>query len=152
MNSANVVAEIQLKLFNERALSTGELCTCEYVTLLQSFHRGTLSIYWYIAQNVQPTFSKSVLFRQSSETAMFSRFLKVAIATSNVMNKDYNGEFVPRVQRFIVKIRHHANLRLCIGNLEIKNKTSGKIYANLKYEIQNLEGPELSEEKNIVFH
>ena len=30
---------------------TGEPCTCEYVTLLQSFHRGTLSIHWYIAQN-----------------------------------------------------------------------------------------------------
>ena len=47
----NVVAEIQLKLLNERALSTGEPCTCEYVTLFQSFHRGTLSIHWYIAQN-----------------------------------------------------------------------------------------------------
>ena len=47
----NVVAEIQLKLLNERALSTGEPCSCEYVTLLQSFHRGTLSIHWYIAQN-----------------------------------------------------------------------------------------------------
>ena len=46
----NVVAEIQLKLLNERALSTGEPCSCEYVTLLQSFHRGTLSINWYIAQ------------------------------------------------------------------------------------------------------
>ena len=47
----NVVAEIQLKLLNERALSTGEPCSCEYITLLQSFHRGTLSIHWYIAQN-----------------------------------------------------------------------------------------------------
>ena len=47
----NVVAEIQLKLLNERALSTGEPCSCEYVTLLQSFHRGALSIHWYIAQN-----------------------------------------------------------------------------------------------------
>ena len=45
------VAEIQFKLLNERALSTGEPCTCEYVALLQSFHRGTLSIHWYIAQN-----------------------------------------------------------------------------------------------------
>ena len=26
-------------------------CTCEYVTLLQSFHRSTLSKHWYIAQN-----------------------------------------------------------------------------------------------------
>ena len=51
MNSANLVAEIHKKLWREWALSTGELCTCEYVTLLQSFHRGTLSIDWYIAQN-----------------------------------------------------------------------------------------------------
>ena len=51
MNSANLIAEIQLKLSDERALSTGEPCTCESVTMLQSFHRGTLSIHWYIAQN-----------------------------------------------------------------------------------------------------
>ena len=35
MSSANLVAEIHLKLWNERALSTREPCTCEYVTLLQ---------------------------------------------------------------------------------------------------------------------
>ena len=33
MSSANVAAEIHFKLLNERALSTGETCTCEYVTL-----------------------------------------------------------------------------------------------------------------------
>ena len=49
-NSANVVAEIQFKLLNERALSTGETCTFEYASLLQSFHRGAISITWYIAQ------------------------------------------------------------------------------------------------------
>ena len=48
----NIVAEIQFKLLNEKVLSTGEPCTCEYVPLLQSFRRGTLSIYWYIAQNL----------------------------------------------------------------------------------------------------
>ena len=48
MSSANIVAEIQFELFNERA---EEPWTCKYVTLLQSFHRGTLSvIHWYIAQ------------------------------------------------------------------------------------------------------
>ena len=53
MSSANLVAEIHYKLRNKRALSTaGEPCTCEYVTLLQSLHTGTLSIHWYIAQNV----------------------------------------------------------------------------------------------------
>ena len=70
------VAETQLKLLTERNLITGEPCTCEYVTLLQSFHRGPLSIHWYIAQNVQPSFSMSVLFRHSSNTTEFTRFLK----------------------------------------------------------------------------
>ena len=51
VGDVNFVTEIQLKLLNERTLSTGVPCTCEYVTLLQSFHRGTLSIHWYIAQN-----------------------------------------------------------------------------------------------------
>ena len=62
MNSENAVAKIQLKLLNERAFSSGESCTCEYVTLLQSFRRGTLSIHWHIAQNLWPTFSMSVLY------------------------------------------------------------------------------------------
>ena len=44
MSSANIVAQIHWNLSNKRALSTAELCACEYVTLLQSFHRGTLSI------------------------------------------------------------------------------------------------------------
>ena len=48
MSSANIAAEIQFELLNTRA---EEPCTCKYVTLLQSFHRGTLSIiHWYIAQ------------------------------------------------------------------------------------------------------
>ena len=51
MSPANVAAETQFKLLNKRALSIGEPCTCEYVTLLQSFHRGILSTHWYIAQN-----------------------------------------------------------------------------------------------------
>ena len=51
MSSANLVAEIQFKILNERALSNGETRTCEYVTLLQSFHRGALSTHWYIAQS-----------------------------------------------------------------------------------------------------
>ena len=75
-SSTNLVAEIYQKLWNKRSLSTGEPCTCEYVTLLQSFHKGTLSIHWYIAQNFQPTFSMSVLFRCSFKTAIFSRFFR----------------------------------------------------------------------------
>ena len=43
MSVANIVAEIQFKIFNERALSTGEPCTCEYVAFLESIHRGTLT-------------------------------------------------------------------------------------------------------------
>ena len=56
MSSAKFATENHQKLCNKRVLSTGEPCTCEYVTLLQSFHRGTLNIHWYIAQNFQPTF------------------------------------------------------------------------------------------------
>ena len=52
MSSANLVADTQLKLSNETVLNTEERCTCEYFTLLQSFHRGALSIHWYIAQNL----------------------------------------------------------------------------------------------------
>ena len=52
MSAANLAAEIYWKFWNKRALRTGEPCTCEFVTLLQSFHRNTLSIHWYIAQNL----------------------------------------------------------------------------------------------------
>ena len=45
MSPVNNYAEIQFKLQNKRALSIGEPCTCEYVTLLRSFHSGTLNIY-----------------------------------------------------------------------------------------------------------
>ena len=45
----------------------------------------------------------SVLFRRSSKTAMLSRFLKVAIATSNVMNEVYNGGFVPEFSVSMLK-------------------------------------------------
>ena len=79
MSSANIVAEIHQKLCHERTLSTGEPCTCEYVTLLQSFHRCTLSLSIHC-----------VLFRRSFKTVMFSRFLK---ATLNFMKKVYNGGF-----------------------------------------------------------
>ena len=37
----------------------------------------------------------SVLFRRSFKTAIFSTFLKVAIATSNFMNEVYNGGLAP---------------------------------------------------------
>ena len=95
MSFANVVAEMQFKLLNERALSTGKPCTCKYVILHQSFHRGTLSIHWYIAQNFQPTFSMSILRRCSSKTAMLCRFLKVAMAMSSFMKEVYKGRFLP---------------------------------------------------------
>ena len=44
-----------------------------------------------------------VLFRHSSKTAMFSRFLKVAIAMSNSMNKVYNGGFSPELSVSMLK-------------------------------------------------
>ena len=94
MSSTNRVTEIDQKLSNKRVLSTGERCTCEYVTLLQSFHRSTLSIHRYIAQNFQPTLSMSTLFRRIFSTAIFSRFSNVAIVTSNFMNKFYHVFFI----------------------------------------------------------
>ena len=103
MNSVNLVTEIYQKLCNKRALSNGEPCTCEYVTLLQSFHRGTLSIDWYIAQNFQPTFSMSVLFRRLFNTSIFSRFSKMSIAPSNFMNEFYNGGFPPEFSVSVLK-------------------------------------------------
>ena len=103
MSSVNIVAEIQFNLLNKRVLSTGGPCTCEYVTLLQSFHRGSLSIYWYIAQNFSSTFSMFVLFRHSSKTAILSRFVKVFIAMSNFMNEVYNGGFLPDLSASLLK-------------------------------------------------
>ena len=103
LSSANTVAQIHQKLCNRRALSTGEPCTCESVTLLQSFHRGTLSIHWYIAQNFYPNFSMSVLFRRSFKTDIFGRFLKVAIASSNLMNEFQNGGFTPEFSVSMLK-------------------------------------------------
>ena len=83
VNSGNLLIKVQWR-FGEPCTLTGEPCTCESVNLLQSFHRGTLNIQWYIAQNCQPTFSMSVLLRRSFKIAFFSRFLKVVISTSNI--------------------------------------------------------------------
>ena len=101
MDSANLVEEIHQKLWNERALCNEESCTCENVTLPQSFYRGTLSMQWYIAQNFQPTFSMSV--SSSFKTAILSRFSKVAIATSNFMNEINNGGFAPELSVSMLK-------------------------------------------------
>ena len=54
-----------------------------------------------------------VLFRRSSKTAMLSRFLKVAIATSNLTNEVYNGRFSPefsvsKLKKIIVLVREYA--------------------------------------------
>ena len=90
MKKLYIFAEIQLSLSNERVLRTGEPCTCEYATLLQLFHRGTLSIQWYIAQSFYATFSMSVFSGHSFKAAIFNRFSKVAIATEIVMKEVYN--------------------------------------------------------------
>ena len=45
----------------------------------------------------------SVLLRHSSKTAMFSKFLKVAKATSNFMNEVYNGGFLPEFSVLMLK-------------------------------------------------
>ena len=127
MNSANDVAKIQFKLLNEIILSHWKPCACQNATFVQSFHKDVLSIHWYIAQNLWPTFFVPVLFRHSSNTAKFSRFLKAAIATPNFMNEIYNRGIFDRVNRLNGKRNHCTNLRLCIRNLEIKSKTSENI-------------------------
>ena len=65
------------RIYDESALSTGKPWTCEYVTLLQWFHRGTLNKHCYIARNFWPTFFMSILFRQSFKATIFRRILKV---------------------------------------------------------------------------
>ena len=116
MRSANLFSEIHQNRCNKRVLSTGEPCTCEYVTLLQSFHRGTLSIHWYIVQNFQPTFSMSVLFRRLFRTVIFSRFPKVSMATSKIMKEFYNGGFPPEfsvsiLKEIIAQVRDYVSAR-----------------------------------------
>ena len=95
MCSAKIVAVIQYKFSNEIALSIGGPYTCQYVILLQSFHRDTLSIHCYIAQNVQSTFGPVRFILRSLKTVIFSKFLKVAIATLVFMSKVHNGTFAP---------------------------------------------------------
>ena len=47
-SSVNHAAEVQKKLWVERALNTRESWTCEYVTLLHSFHIWQFCIHLYI--------------------------------------------------------------------------------------------------------
>ena len=56
----------------------------------------------------------SVLFRRLFRTAIFSRFSKVAIATSNFMNEFYNGGFSPEFsislfKEIIALVRDYAS-------------------------------------------
>ena len=44
-----------------------------------------------------------VFFRPSFKTAIFSRFLKVTIATSSFMNEVYNGRFAPEFRVSMLK-------------------------------------------------
>ena len=108
MSSANLVAEIHQKLCNTRVLSTGEPCTCEYVTLLQSFRRGTLSIHWYIAQkllkimtNIGKRFSrfKNIHKMSNASASSFGNYIKVfdhCILTGRVLKLvlyDFSSNF-----------------------------------------------------------
>ena len=103
MSSVNHAEEIQLKILNERVLSTGESCTSEYVTFLQSYERGTLSIHWYVAQSFWSIILMSVLFRISFEAEMFSIFIKGAMPTSIFMKEVYNGRFAPEFNVSLLK-------------------------------------------------
>ena len=61
----------------------------------------------------------SVLFRRLFSTATFSRFSKVAIATSNFMNESYNGGFAPE---FSVSMLKETILKMTALNNRL-NKT-----------------------------
>ena len=45
----------------------------------------------------------SFIFRRLFRTAIFSRFSKVVIATSNFMNEFYNGRFGPELSVSMIK-------------------------------------------------
>ena len=113
VSSANLIAEIR---YNERALRSGEPCTCEYVTVLQSFHRGTLNIHWCIAQNVQPTFSMSALFRRSFKTY---KLLSCIQEKENFLQKKFSvsleedSYFVFIQKHFYILLSHIFFLQIC---------------------------------------
>ena len=46
----------------------------------------------------------SVIFRRLFRTAIFSKFSKVAIPTSNFMNEFYNGGFSPEFEKEMEKV------------------------------------------------
>ena len=102
MSTENLVTEMQLKLLSERVLSTGEPYICVYVTSLLSFLKCTLSIPWYIAQNLL-AYLFHVLLSFFCKTGIFNRFLKVATATSNFMNKVNKGGFAPEFSVSMLK-------------------------------------------------
>ena len=53
----------------------------------------------------------SVLFIGSFSAVMFSRFLKVVIATSNLLNEVYNDEFEPNFNVSILKKKKKKSAR-----------------------------------------
>ena len=79
---ANLVVEIHYKLCDKRVLSTGEPCSCECFA---------------------PVSQRYIFFRRSFKTAIFSRFLYVAIATSNFMNGFYDGGIAPEFSVSMLK-------------------------------------------------
>ena len=68
-----------LETRNERALSAGEPCTCEYIFFLfQPFHKDAVSLHWYIAQKAFTPPFPYLSYLDSFKIAIFSIFLKVA--------------------------------------------------------------------------
>ena len=63
----------------------------------------------------------SVLFRCSFKTGMFSRFLKVAISTSNFLNEVYNGGFVTEFNVSMLK-KNHRKFEIMYMKLGNKNQ------------------------------
>ena len=70
INSANFIARIRLEHSQERVLSIGEPCNCEYVTSPWLF-RSCIMYSVVHSSNVQPTFILSVFFRRSFKTGHY---------------------------------------------------------------------------------
>ena len=117
MSSANLVAENHQKLCNRRVLSTGEPCTCEYVTLFQSFHRGTLSIHWYIAQNFQPTFSMSVFLWTLNQDCHLQQILQ-----SGYSNVKFYEQMADFCQSLVFQCSKRSSHQFEIMYLKLGNK------------------------------
>ena len=80
---------------NEWVFSPQKPCTFKFVISIKLFHRDTLSIQLCVVQKFWPTFSMYVFPGCCFKYVLFSRFLEVAMALSNVLDNVYNDGYAP---------------------------------------------------------